>query len=426
MNKKNAVSPALGMWSLVGLALGFGVGIAGQYFLTGPITSLAGLLAPFGTLWINLLQMVVIPLVLTQLLAALVRPGETPAVGRLGVQTFGLALSLLVMYGTLTLAATPPILDSFSFPTDFADAIIRIETPAGVMQAASAGGAGASSWLVGLVPPNVFEAAFRGDLIQLLVFTVLMGMAAGRLPDERRDPLARVFRSLAEAIMILVAWVLWLTPLAVFGLMLGFSLQTGVGVVGVSALYVGLICGALGLGILLLYPITIFFGRVSLRSFARAALTAQIVAAGTQSSAATLPALIEDGRNRLGLSEEAVGFVLPLCVASFKLNLVISQCFALLFFARVFHVPIGMGTALTFLLGVIVISAGSPGLPRGGAGFKTLPLHLAAGIPIEAVVLLETLKTIPDVLFTVLNSTSYLSVATILSRWRGQNAEPHA
>ena len=253
--------------------------------------------------------------------------------------------------------------------------------------------------------------------MQILVFTVLVGLAVGQLPEETRDPLAQVFRSLSDAMMVMVSWVLWGTPLGVFSLILGVSLQTGLGAVGLLGWYIGLLCGLLLLATALLYPITVFSGRTTFRDFARASAPAQLVAIGTQSSLASLPALIEGGSKGMRLPPEGTGFLLPLCVSTFKLNQGISPLFKFLILAHFFGVPLGMGEIATFIFVATLLSFSTVGVPRGGGGFKTLPLYLAAGIPIEGVVILEAVKTIPDFFMTLLNVTADMSAATILTRF---------
>jgi Na+/H+-dicarboxylate symporter len=216
--------------------------------------------------------------------------------------------------------------------------------------------------------------------------------------------------------LILVTWILWGTPVGVFALMLNFAFEAGPGTLEVVGVYIVFICLVLLFITALAYLVTILFGRTSLRSFGRAVLPAQIVAVGTQSSAAALPALIEGGKDELDLPAEATGFVLPLCIATFKLNVPVSEPLTVLFMAHLFGVPLGLRELATFLVGSILISFGSPGIPRGGGGFKTLPLWVILGVPLEGIVIKEAVKTIPDVFFTLLNVTGNMSVATLLSR----------
>jgi len=416
MTSSARFSPSLAAWSLAALGAGLILGTVGQLTGIQSLWTLSATVAPVGNIWLNALRMTVIPLVITQLLAALVRSDADRSVAGLGGRALVLFILFLVAAGLFTLLVSTQILGFYAVPKELV-ASLRVESiPEAALQAAQAKSTGLGEWLTGLIPSNLFEAAVRGDILQMLVFTVLVGVAAGRLPFERRAPLVGVIRSLAEAMMILVSWVLWGTPLGVFALILGLSLETGLGALNLFAAYIVILSGLLIFVTALLYPITAVLGRVRMRTFARAAAPAQIVAAGTQSSLASLPALVNGGQEHLKLPGEVTGFVFPLSVSTFKLNQAISPTFRYLLLAHVFGIPLGPGEMGTFLLVAIMLSFGVPGVPRGGGGFRTLPLYIAAGIPIEGVVLLEAVKTIPDVFMTTLNVTADMSVAVILTR----------
>jgi Na+/H+-dicarboxylate symporter len=108
--------------------------------------------------------------------------------------------------------------------------------------------------------------------------------------------------------------------------------------------------------------------------------------------------------------------VLPLTVSLFKVNRTISGCSKLLFLAYVYGVPLTAGTIVSFVASVVVLSFTSVGVPNGGSAFKTLPAYLAAGLPIEGIIIAEAVETIPDIMKTVLNVTGDMSAAAVLSR----------
>ncbi len=404
----------LALASLAALAVGIGLGVAGVN--VPALQTAATFVEPFGRLWLRALQMTVIPLVVTQLLQALIRP-DGARVGGLGARALALFVAYLVAGGALAVAATPWLL--------------RLAPP-GSLEAAQGGGADASGaagvadagapppgfgeWLTGLIPSNPFAAAAAGELMPLLVAVVLFGLAASRLDEGPRTLLAGLVRATADAIMLLVGWVLRFTPIGVLALVWSLTLDAGAGMLGVIGSYVVLVCLLLVGTTLLVYPLVAGTTGTPLTRFARAALPAQLVAASTQSSLASLPALVEGGERHLELGDRATGFVLPLCVATFKPNQAVYHGFNLVFLAHVFQVELAPVAVLTFMAFVILMSFSVAGVPRGGGGFRMLPFYLAVGIPIEGVVLFEAVKTIPDVFMTVYNVTADLSVATILER----------
>jgi len=230
--------------------------------------------------------------------------------------------------------------------------------------------------------------------------------------------LAKVVRALAEAILIIVGWIMWGMPVGVLALMLSLTLGAGLSVVGLVGLFLVIATLMMFFVTLLVYPVASFFGRVGLVRFAKAALPAQIVAATTQSSLASLPALVEGGRDHLNLSEAATGFVLPLCVSVFKLNHSTSSLVRALFLTYFLSIDISVGDIVFFVVGSLVLSIASPGIPRGSGAMQKLPLYLALGIPIEAYVILEPVKHTPiyDGMATIQNVTGDMGAATILTR----------
>ncbi|MBT8398024.1 MAG: dicarboxylate/amino acid:cation symporter [Gemmatimonadetes bacterium] len=410
--------PSLGVWAIFGAALGAALGLLGRGAEMPGIQVFAEWISPLGQLWMNALQMTVVPLVVTLLLSTMIRPTGARAIGGLGGRALALFLLMLLGAGLLTLVAGSKILGFFPVPSGLLESIQGQLDPAFAQNVQADAPATFLDWLVGLVPPNPLEAAVRGDLLQVLIFTVLVGAALGRLPEGQRSPLSGVLNSLSEAMLILVSWVLWGTPVGVLSIMLNLTLGAGLAVVGLVALFFFLVCGALVFTTGTLYPLASLLGRTPLKKFAKAALPAQVVAASTQSSIASLPALIEGGKEGLDLPEEATGFVLPLCVSAFKMNQPVSPTLKMLFLAHFFEVTLNLGDMLIFLMGSILLGFTSVGIPRGSPGFTRLPLYLAVGIPIEGYLLLEVVKQNPvyDACATVLNVTGDMAAATILTR----------
>lgn len=410
-------SASLTAWSLAALVAGLLLGVLGRASGGPAFETLARVVRPIGDLWISALLITVLPLAITQVLAAITGARGTESVGALGARAVLLFLVMLLAAGVATIVLARLIIGMY--PVDSAwIASMQAATPVpeAARQAAEAGAGALTEWLSGLLPRNLFDAAVRGDLLALLIFSVLFASAVSLLPDEYRVPLARTFQGLARATLLVVHWMLWGTPAGVFVLMYVLALRTGGESAGMLAAFVGIVSSLLLLFTGALYPLTAALGRTTLGAFARAAAPAQLVAASTRSSIAALPALVEGGRKHLGLPDSSTSLVLPLSVSLFKFNRAISSPVKLLFLAHVYGIPMPPARVATFLITVIILSFASVGLPGGGSAFKTLPAYLAAGVPIEGVVILEAVETIPDIFKTVLNVTADMSAATLLSR----------
>jgi Na+/H+-dicarboxylate symporter len=401
--------------ALAGLTAGFLLGIA-LHGSTDPWVGRAmSAVAAIGQVWVSALRMAALPLVVTLTLAAVVGARRDATIGLLGLRTVLLFAAMLVAAGLIAFSVTFPALSVWDVDADAAEAFRSSSASSSATAAAAkAPHLSVGEWLVSLVPTNVFQSAVNGEVLPLLLFTIVFGFGIRRLEGPSQEMLSRIVRGLADAMMVVVGFVLKVLPIGVFGLCAAFAFRIGVRVTGVIAVWIVLISLVLILVTLLLYPFTAVAGRVSLGRFARAVAPAQVVAFGTRSSLASLPALVTGGQQHLALPASATGFVLPLAVATFKLNMTISGPVKLVFLAHVYQIPLGLPQMAAFLLTEVIISFSTAGLPSMGT-VRSIPAYLAAGIPVEAVFILNAVDTIPDLFKTILNVTADMSAATVLS-----------
>ena len=395
---------------VAGLAVGTVVHNSGDPTLRRVVDALGTI----GELWVQALRMTVIPLVVVLTLVAIVGARRKDSIGALGAKALVLFVALLVAASCLTLAVATPVLASHSVDP-VAAASFRAQVAGAAPTPPRPRPVTVTDWLVGLIPANVFAAAANGEVLPILVFTVFFGLAVRRLDRSTHELLHRLFESLAAAMMAIIGWVLRAMPLGVFALCALFASHLGSQATGALAFFIVLLSGILLLATALLYPVTAILGRASLARFARAVAPAQVVAVTTRSSLASLPALVEGGRKHLGLPESATGFILPLCVATFKVDYGIASLVRLLFVAHMLDIPLGAPEIVTFLLTQFILSFSAAGIPGAGS-VRSLPAYLAAGVPIEGVLILNAVDSIPDIFATLVNVTADMSAATILSR----------
>jgi Na+/H+-dicarboxylate symporter len=385
----------------MGLLLGLiGRGSSAPFF-----AELARGIRPAGDVWLAVLQIVALPLVVANLLAAITGARGSESVAAAGLRAVGLFVVMLVAVGLITVAISPPILSAYK-PDPATVESLRTADLAAPSRAAPAGR---------LFPRRLLDAIRGGDFLPILLVTALAGFGVTRLPERNRLPLARLFQRMANALLRVAHAILLLTPLGVFALAYPMALKIGINSVGMLATFLLIVTGFLLFFTILLYPVTVLLGRTDLRSFARAVLPAQLVAVTSRSSLASLPALVEGGREHLDLPESSTGFVLPLAVSVFKINRTISSTLKLLFLAHVYGIALTPATVATFVVTVIFLSFSIAGVPNSTA-MVTMPAYLAAGIPIGGVVLLDSVMTVQDIFRTLLNVTGDMSVATLLSR----------
>ena len=399
----------------VALALGAGLAGGAAIAASGNASLLAAAdgLTPIGTIWVNAIRMTVIPLVVSLIVTGIAGASDLSAIGRLGTRT---AVVFVAMLAGVAAVMMPIIALAFSLVPALAT---RPPLPAGAAAAAQAVAAndqavGVVAWLVSIVPTNQVAAAASGNMVSLVVFTVLLAVAIGQTPAASRDVLVSVFRGLADAMLVLVRWVVTLAPIGIFGLILPLAAHGGAGVAGAVGTYVVIYSALSILAVLVAYPMVALFGGVSIAAFARAALPAQLIALSSSSSIASLPALVEAAAT-LNLPARVTGFVLPLAVSTFKFAGPVSWTTGALFIGYFYGIPIGATQLVTIALASIFLAFAAPGVPRG-AFLMLTPLFLALGLPPEGIGILIAADALPDLFATVLNVTGDLAAAVIIAR----------
>lgn len=409
---------------LIGLVAGLGLGLVVARSDAPALTAAAVAIEPLGTLFINAIRMTVIPLVMGSLIVGVASTPDPRTIGRVGgrgLAGFVVVMALAVIF---TAIVAPPILGLI--PVDPAGAAaLRAGAEASAQAVSGAVDQIPSfgSWLVALIPANPVKAAADGAMLPLIIFSVLFGAAASRLSAARRAAVVTLAEGVAEASLTLVRWILELAPVGVFALALPLAVRMGVDVAGAVAGYIAfVVVASLAFMALVLYPAAVILGRVSLADFARACLPAQAVAFSSRSSLAALPAMIEQGRDRLRLPREITDFLLPLAASTFRCGAGIGVTAGVLFIARLYGVELGGTQLLTIGVTVVLTSFSIPGVPAGSV-IVMVPVLLAAGLPAEGIGVLLAIDTIPDMFRTTANVTGDMTIAVIL---RGRGDEPRA
>ena len=366
-----------------------------------------------GTLWINAIRMTVIPLVTALTIVAVAQSGDARQLGRLGAYAIGVFVALLLASGALAALLAPLSFERLALAPDVA-ARLRAS-----LASASSGSVTVMPTLaqriVDMVPANPIKSAADGALLPVVVFALALGLALTRLPADRRDSVVMLCRGLSDALLVLVQWILGLAPIGVFALAIGLGTKMGASSAGALLHYVLTLSAILFVFTLCLYPVASLLGRVSVRRFAAAALPAQAAAFSARSSIAALPAMITAVRDTLALHPRASGFVLPLAVSVFRLNVPIAWVVGLLFLGKLYGVTLGASALLTLVMTATLLSFSVPGLPSASL-FLLSPVLAQYGIPVEGVGILIALDAIPDMFKTLANVTAHLTSAVVLDR----------
>ena len=371
------------------------------------------ILEPVGILWVNAIRMTVLPMVVSLLVVSIGGSREAKTIGTLGRNAFLVCLAMLLGAAVVVALIVPPVLSVLPL-SDASLAALRSNVAS--EPAAQGAVTGIASWITGLIPANPIKAAVDGALLQLVIFTIFFGIALTRVSDEHRLPVIAFFRGIADAMIVIVRWVLAVAPIGVFALAVPLAARAGVAAAGALAYYIvviGVVCLIL---IALCTVLAVTVGRVSLRAFLKAAAPGQAVAFSSRSSLASLPALV-DGAERLQMPNTVSAFFLPLAVAMFRLGFVPAMLVGSMFLARLYGVEIPVPQIIGILLTSILLSFSVPGIP-GGSILIMAPILASAGIPAAGLGVLLALDTIPDMFRTMTNVSADFTAAALLSRFR--------
>ena len=405
---------------LVSLGAGLAGGIAIAATGNAALVHAADAVAPVGTLWVNAIRMTVIPLVVSLLITGVASGTDARAVGRLGGRT--LVVFVILLLGAAAVAM-PLAAALFHFMPALA---VRPPLPPGAAEAASqlpgVKGQTLAAWLTSLVPSNPVAAAVRGDMLGLIVFTLLFALALARSPAQSRATVVAGFQAVAEAMLTVVRWVVLAAPVGVFALVLPIATHAGGALVGAIGYFLVAYSAVCLVVVLLLYPVAAVAGRIPIRRFARAALPPQLIAFSTSSSIATLPALVQSAEESLKIPNRVSGFVLPLAVSTFHVAAPVSWPIGALFVGWFYGIPVHAPQLVTVSLAAVFLAFVAPGVPRGSF-IMLAPLFLAIGLPVEGIGILIAIDALPDLFATLLNVTGDLAAVAIMGRFDRREAD---
>jgi Na+/H+-dicarboxylate symporter len=357
-----------------------------------------------GGLWLDGLKMTVIPLIIALLITGVLSGADQAKAGRIAARSvmwFVIVLTTSAAFGAI---AMPLLLEAFPLPSGSAEAL-----RAGLASVDSAATAASvptvQDWLRSLIPTNIFAAAAEDKVLALVVFTSIFAFAVTRIDAEGRQSVARFFKAIQDAMLVVVGWVLRLAPIGIFGL--AFAVGAGAGGAAFGALvhYVVLV-SIVGLIVTLVaYVVAVTFGRWKFGDFVRAMIPPQAVAISTQSSLASLPAML-DASTRLRVPQRNADVTLPLAVALFRATGPAMNVSVAIYVAYMMGIDLNAGNLIAGFAVAAIASYWAVSLP-GALSFVTsiAPIALAMGVPIEPLALLIAVEVLPDLTRTLGNVT---------------------
>ena len=404
---------------LLGLASGAAIGLTLAWSNPALAAKVAAFVQPVGKLWLNALQMTVVPLVLALVIIGVTTASDTASSGRTARRALLVFVGLLGASSFFTAFAAPLLLSLVPRDPALTQALSGSVAAAPVATATG----GWSEALTGIIPSNAIAAAAQSAMLPLIVFALFFGFALTRIEKPRRELMMNFFQAMADAMIVVVHWVLWAAPVGVFALVLAVCAQSGMSMVSALAVYILLQCALYLAVTVMMLPVAAYFGGERIGRFTAAIIPAQVVAASTQSSLASLPAMLEVAQRRLGYSPQVTALVLPMAVSLFRINSPVQYVSAAAFIAWAYGIDLSAAQLATGAALAVIISCGAVGLPGQVSYMATnLPVTQAMGLPIAPLGLLLAVDTIPDVFATVGNVTADLTATSIVSRQARKDA----
>ena len=395
---------------VVGLALG---ALAGGLSEVARETTL-GVAGFIGTLWLNALKMTVIPLVVALLIVGIAKSAEAALGGRIAGRSVVWIVAVCTASAVFGALAIIFLTRAFPLSPDTAGGLQA--ALAGVEQKAAGPLPGVAEFFKGVVPDNVVAAAANGEILPLVVFAVLFALALGRISATGRRTVVGLFEAIADTLLVIIGWVLWIAPLGVFALAYTVGAAAGGAAFAGLGHYVVLISVVGILVTLMGYPLAILAGRVSPGTFTRGMIAPQTVAISTRSSLASLPAMLTAARS-MGIRDEVADVTLPIAVALFRATGPAMNT------AVAFYVAhwLGYEPTLAQMIAAVAVGAvmsyGAVSLPGEVSFISSIaPIAMALGVPIAPLALLVAVEMVPDIFRTVGNVTLDVAVTTAVDR----------
>lgn len=391
----------LALWKkiLIGLCLGL---VMGLFF-----KETALMFKPLGTLFINLIKMLIVPLIFATLVTGITSMEDISKMRRIGLKTFCIYL--------LTTAIAVAIGLGFG---------ILVEPGSGVSLASAVAVTAKKApplidTLLAIITTNPIESLAKGNILQIIFFAIMLGISIS-LAGEKGKPIAKLFESFSEAMFKMTDIVISFAPFGVFGLMAWVSATYGVDVL----LSLGKVILSVYVASILHMIVTMgggiaIFAKLNPFKFFKGILSAQTVAFSTTSSSGTLPITTSNAIHNLGVSKPIASFVLPLGATINMDGTALYQGICVMFVAQAFGVDLTFANYMTIILTATLASIGTAGVP--GAGLIMLSLVLTSvNLPLEGIAIIAGIDRILDMARTTVNVTGDAMVAVLVAKSEGE------
>jgi proton glutamate symport protein len=405
---------------LIGLLAGLALGAIAAGMGDGWREPLLRVASSVGGLWLDALKMTVVPLIIALLITGISGGADAARAGGIAGRSFLWFVAVLTASAILGGLLTPALIAAFPLPDTAADAL-RAGLASIDRGSAAASVPRLEDFLTGLMT-NPIGAAATDKVLPLVVFTALFAFAVTRIDQDSRAIIGRFFKAIEKAMLVMIGWVLWLAPYGVFAL--GFAVGAGAGGAAFAALahYILILVTVGAVVTLAGYGIAAYAGWSPARFF-KAMIPPQAVAISTQSSLASLPAMLTASKE-LGVPERNSDVTLPLAVALFRGTGPAMNIAVAIYVAYWMDIPIGAPALVAGIAVASVASYWAVSLP-GSLSFVTsiAPIALVMGVPIEPLAILVAVEVMPDIMRTIGNVVMDVAVTGAVAKGEDSAAD---
>ena len=414
---------------LIGMALGVVIGLLAVLAGFGPFVQ--DWIKPFGTIFINLLKLIAVPLILVSLIDGISNLTDLSKLSRIGGKTIGFYIFSTVLAITIGLLLVNLVEPGSFLPEDkreelralyAEDANMKMET------ATSVENEGPLRILVDIVPDNIFGAfSSNRNMLQVIFFAFLFGIAMVMTPQAKALPVKQFFDGVNSVVLRIVELVMLTAPLGVLALLAGLIVDIAgddpagaIDLFKALGIYTLTVLVGLAIMIFIFYPsLLTALTSIKYRNFFKGIFPAQMLAFSTSSSAATLPVTMERVEKNLGVSEEVSSFVLPLGATINMDGTSIHQAVSAVFIAQAFAHDLTMADQLTIVLTATLASIGAAAVPSAGLIMLVIVLE-SIGVEPEGLALIIAVDRPIDMCRTIVNITGDATVATLVASSEGE------
>ena len=405
---------------IIGLLLGVVYGIASA--INGWTEFTSNFVSPFGTIFLNLLKLIAVPLVVSSLITGVASLSDTRKLSRIGMKTILLYIGTTAVAVSIGLVLVNLLEPGSAIPDSYQETLSNeyIEKAADKKSAADSvqKGRGPLQPLVDMVPSNIFSAASNNsNMLQVVFISIIFGIALIGIDRKFSKPVLEFLKGINQLIIKLVEMIMYFAPYGVFALIAktissvsGDMTQIG-GILSALLFYMGVVIVGLFIHMGITYiSILKLFTNVSLKHFFKSIGPVQLVAFSTSSSGATLPVTMERCEEHIGVSKEVSSFVLPLGATINMDGTSLYQAVAAVFIAQAVGMDLTLAHQFTIVATAVLASIGTAAVP--GAGIIMLVIILEAiNVPSQGIALILGVDRILDMIRTTTNVTGDATIA---------------